>query len=91
MKINVTWKDIYTGTPCDLENCALSLALQRVIQTKNIKVRCKKNDYYIEIDSKKYDKTKIKDYSTLKKFIHNFDFGNFGNGGAEPFHFDLKI
>ena len=91
MKIHVTWKDIYTGNSCDLEKCALSLALRRSMQTKNIKVRCQKNDYYIEIDNKKYDKTKIKDYTALKKFIHNFDFGNLGTGGAEPFYFDLEI
>jgi hypothetical protein len=91
MRINVTWKDIYSGNSCDLQGCAMSLALQRVIQAKDIKVRCKNDDYYIEIDSKKYDKTKIKDYLIFKKFIDNFDFGYIGRGGAEPFNFDLEL
>ena len=49
------------------------------------------DDYYIEIDNKKYDKTKIKDYQIFKKFIDNFDFGYIGRGGAEPFNFDLEL
>jgi hypothetical protein len=74
MKINVTWKDIYSGSSCDLQGCAMSLHYKEYT-SKRYKVRCKNDDYYIEMDNKKYDKTKIKDYQIFRKFIDNFDFG----------------
>jgi len=91
IKINVTWKDIHLGNRCDLDNCATSLALKRVIKEKNIKVRYNKTDYYIEINNKKYDKSKIQNYEELKTFINKFDFGLIGDHGAKPFDFAIEL